>query len=128
MTVSISRMQYSLYIISRWWFQIFVYFHPYLGKIPILTHIFQGGWFNHRLDLFMIPPFGRYQPTNIFGFPNLNPPTQNGEAKNNDCNPKVVGIMATVLAFGALHLGETQTVGSHQHSEIQPLKKEALYV
>ena len=22
--------------ISRWWFQIFVYFHPYLGKIPIL--------------------------------------------------------------------------------------------
>ena len=28
-----------------------VYFHPYLGKIPILTHIFQRGWFNHQLDL-----------------------------------------------------------------------------
>ena len=26
-------------------------FHPYLGKIPILTHIFQGGW-NHQLAEF----------------------------------------------------------------------------
>ncbi len=26
------------------------YFHPYLGKIPILTNIFQRGW-NHQLDL-----------------------------------------------------------------------------
>ena len=25
------------------------YFHPCLGKIPILTHIFQMGWFNHQL-------------------------------------------------------------------------------
>ena len=25
------------------------YFHPYLGKIPILTNIFQGGW-NHQPD------------------------------------------------------------------------------
>ena len=25
--------------------------HPYLGKIPILTHIFQLGWFNHQLDI-----------------------------------------------------------------------------
>ena len=24
------------------------YFHPYLGKIPILTNIFQMGW-NHQL-------------------------------------------------------------------------------
>ena len=27
---------------------IFFYFHPYLGKIPILTNIFQIGWFNHQ--------------------------------------------------------------------------------
>ena len=27
------------------------YFHPYLGKIPILTNIFQGGW-NHQPDNF----------------------------------------------------------------------------
>ena len=27
------------------------YFHPYLGKIPILTNIFQRGW-NHQLDVF----------------------------------------------------------------------------
>ena len=32
---------------SRWWFQIFVYFHPYLGKISNLTYIFQMGW-NHQ--------------------------------------------------------------------------------
>ena len=24
------------------------YFHPYLGKITILTNIFQMGWFNHQ--------------------------------------------------------------------------------
>ena len=28
----------------------YVYFHPYLGKIPILTHIFQMSWFNHQPD------------------------------------------------------------------------------
>ena len=35
---------------SRWWFQFFLfsYFHPYWGKIPILTNIFQMGW-NHQL-------------------------------------------------------------------------------
>ena len=27
------------------------YFHPYLGKIPILTNIFQRGWFNHQLEI-----------------------------------------------------------------------------
>ena len=30
-------------IIARWWFQIFFYFHPYLGKIPILINIVQRG-------------------------------------------------------------------------------------
>ena len=35
---------------SRWWFQIFFYFHPYLGKIPILTDIFQRGW-NHQVAI-----------------------------------------------------------------------------
>ena len=29
-----------------------VYFHPYLGKISILTNIFQRGW-NHQLDFFV---------------------------------------------------------------------------
>ena len=38
-------------IISRWWFQICFYFHPYLGKIPILTHIFQMAW-NRQPDIF----------------------------------------------------------------------------
>ena len=31
----------------RWWFQIFFNFHRYLGKIPILTNIFQVSW-NHQ--------------------------------------------------------------------------------
>ena len=30
-----------------------VYFHPYLGKITILTNIFQRGW-NHQLDMAML--------------------------------------------------------------------------
>ena len=30
-----------------------LYFHPYLGKIPILTNIFQLGW-NHQLDTFFV--------------------------------------------------------------------------
>ena len=34
---------------SGWWFHFFS-FHPYLGKIPILTNIFQMGW-NHQLVL-----------------------------------------------------------------------------
>jgi len=29
--------------IARWWFQIFFNFHPFQGKIPILTNIFQMG-------------------------------------------------------------------------------------
>ena len=32
---------------SGWWFRRFFYFHPYLGKIPNLTYIFQRGW-NHQ--------------------------------------------------------------------------------
>ena len=38
---------------SRWWFHIFFNFHPYLGKIPILTNIFQRGW-NHQLEAFCV--------------------------------------------------------------------------
>ena len=37
------------------------YFHPYLGKIPILTNIFQLGW-NHQLvffSFFIIQTFGK---------------------------------------------------------------------
>ena len=35
--------------LSSWWFQILFYFHPYLGKIPILNFdsYFQRGW-NHQ--------------------------------------------------------------------------------
>ena len=47
------RMIHRSLLVS-WWFINWVvvsnvfYFHPYLGKIPILTHIFQMGW-NHQL-------------------------------------------------------------------------------
>ena len=31
-------------------FQIFVYFHPYLGKWSNFTHIFQMVWLNHQVE------------------------------------------------------------------------------
>ena len=40
-------LEYVCFNLSRWWFQTFFCFHPYLGKIPILTNIFQMGW-NHQ--------------------------------------------------------------------------------
>ena len=38
------------------------YFHPYLGKIPILTNIFQMGW-NHQLDLHWL---GKPTPDSLY--------------------------------------------------------------
>ena len=43
-------VEFYFCIISRWWFQIFFYFHPYFGKISLLTNIFQMGW-NHQPDM-----------------------------------------------------------------------------
>ena len=31
----------KVWFYTRWWFQIFLIIHPYLGKIPNLTNIFQ---------------------------------------------------------------------------------------
>ena len=63
---------YMFDFISRWWFQIFFYVHPYLGKIPILTNIFQLGWFNHQLSFSRweiesigAAQFGAYPPHNL---------------------------------------------------------------
>ena len=47
---------YNIYIIYIYiWLVVsnIFYFHPYLGKIPILTNIFQMGW-NHQLDMYVI--------------------------------------------------------------------------
>ena len=43
-----SKFFWFFWYSTGWWFQIFFYVHPYLGKIPILTNIFQRGW-NHQL-------------------------------------------------------------------------------
>ena len=32
-------------------FKYVFYFHPYREDEPILTHIFQMGWFNHQSDI-----------------------------------------------------------------------------
>ena len=40
------RLQKEDWVVAT---QIFFIFHPYLGKIPILTNIFQIGW-NHQLE------------------------------------------------------------------------------
>ena len=36
-------LKFNILHITRWWFQIFFYFHPYLGKTSILNDIFQLG-------------------------------------------------------------------------------------
>ena len=50
MEFGILDFRWSLNMFARWWFQIFCYFHLYLGKIPSLTNIFQMGW-NHQLEI-----------------------------------------------------------------------------
>ena len=40
--------------LSTWWQLKYFYVHPYLGKIPILTNIFQRGW-NHQLVMIDCP-------------------------------------------------------------------------
>ena len=55
---------------SRWWFQIFFGFRPFLGKIPILTNIFALGW-NHQLvfdwfDMMFTTRFSLYTDTISF--------------------------------------------------------------
>jgi len=45
--------QSEIWFLPIWWLgggnSKILYFHPYLGKIPILTSIFEMGW-NHQLD------------------------------------------------------------------------------
>ena len=53
--------------ITGWWFQILFYFHPYLGKLPILTNIFQRGW-NHQLDKNWLPTAC---PVKIYAYPSF---------------------------------------------------------
>ena len=48
----IFRISISILCKSRWWFQIFLIFTPIWGNNPILTNIFQMGWFNHQPDMF----------------------------------------------------------------------------
>ena len=41
-------------VFSGWWFRIFFMFTPKFGEDePILTHIFQKGWFNHQLVFYL---------------------------------------------------------------------------
>ena len=44
--------QHFVEIFQKVWLVVsnIFYFHPYLGKIPILTNIFQRGW-NHQLEV-----------------------------------------------------------------------------
>ena len=44
-----ANLSFRWWMITRWWFQIFVIFTPIWGKIPILIDIFQMGW-KHQLD------------------------------------------------------------------------------
>ena len=57
---------------SRWWFDLFFNFHPYLGKISNLTNIFQMGW-NHQLEILC-----NLHPPSSVGW-NSFPPSKTGE-------------------------------------------------
>ena len=71
-----SQGEYTSYRTYRWWFQIF-FCHPYLGKIPMMTNIFQMGW-NHQPDIH--PMAKRWGPITI-------PPT----FQDNDVGSALVG-------------------------------------
>ena len=72
------------------------YFHPYFGKIPILTNIFQMGWFNHQLG-------GDDVATVLYG--ELSPHTRGSELarlafyENEQCQRS----LAAALIFGGLN-------------------------
>ena len=51
---------------SRWWNSNIFYFHPYLGKIPILTNILQMGW-NHQ-PVFQVKIWGSHHPIETLPF------------------------------------------------------------
>ena len=62
-----SQLRSTSYPFSCWWFQRFLEFSPRtLGKIPILTQIFQRGW-NHQsdFDLQRILNEGRVDPSDL---------------------------------------------------------------
>ena len=42
------QLVWNIYSINTRWWQLIFFFNFHLGKIPILTNIFQGGW-NHQL-------------------------------------------------------------------------------
>ena len=41
-------LKFGEFFLGGWQLSNIFYFHPYLGKIPILTNMFQMGWFNHQ--------------------------------------------------------------------------------
>ena len=55
---------------SRWWFQIVFIFTPKIGEDePILTHIFQMGWFNHQpVTFFLLGGYVHFPGVNSFGW------------------------------------------------------------
>ena len=59
-----------------------LYGNPYLGKIPILTNIFQRGWFNHQLvelNPKQLDTFGEtYMKKTVEGSDILHPPAEVG--------------------------------------------------
>ena len=51
---NVSLQVYGFTTLSRWWFQILFIFIPNLGEmIQVDAHIFQMGWFNHLLLIYL---------------------------------------------------------------------------
>ena len=60
--IHITFLERKLVVVLGGGFKSIFYFHPYLGKIPILTNIFQMGWFNHQLVVWSSSPIESHSP------------------------------------------------------------------
>ena len=58
---------------KRWWqLTYFWNFHPYLWKIPILTHIFLMGWLHHQLAFIILGlPFKNCKESGFLDSPQI---------------------------------------------------------
>ena len=86
---------------TGWWFQIFFYFHPYLGKWSNLTHIFQMGWETTN-QFIILPHFGPLWPMFFLGDDFVvSPPTSCAE----------IWVSLWVALVGWVHLRAEENIG-----------------
>ena len=97
-----------------------LYVHPYLGKIPILTNIFQSCWFNHQLEGVFVGwhPFGLVIVTNSVDTKVYSTPSLTGEAiahweKGRPADAAAAGIRLLIFFLHMLVLWVWKTSSYH---------------